>query len=127
MLKVVIMLGVILWAVLYFVLLQGKHDGLYFIKLNNFNKVVPAILFCILFRQIKLQPYCNLVKIVATWFCITYALLEMYPWWPDTIRSIEIHDLTISKFMSWCYFLFWGISCIPLTIYTYICYKNSLQ
>lgn len=126
--KALMMLSFMAFTVIVFFLFQVKSDTpLYFIKLTNIRNIVYAIFFVSLFNSLKLGSYCNLVKKVSVIFCVSYAAVYSYPWWPDEWKMPVWRGLSAQEIILYCYFCWWGFSCIPLTIYTYICYKRSLE
>lgn len=126
--RVVLMLSFIAFSVIVFFLLQVKSSTpIYLIKVTNIRNVVYATFFVIMFNGYKLGAYCNVVKKASVIFCVSYAIVYSYPWWPEKWKLPVCNGLSPVDITLYFYFMFWGLACIPLTIYTLICYKRSLE
>lgn len=120
----------ILWSCASFCSVQAMNiTPIYLIEVSNIYKVGNCILFflAILPQQSKYNGYCGLILIIGLMFCITFTIIELYPWLPDNIKLIPYNDkLSMVDFSLWLYFLIWIAIGLLTLIYSCICYKRKL-
>jgi magnesium-transporting ATPase (P-type) len=104
---------IILTRVGYYFLIQGTHEGLYYMQMSNLKDIcqylgVAGLLFLCYNKQIA--PKMRYVIIFTIIYCLSFACIMLYPFFgPDVRRSNESVMLT--------YNVFWACALAVLIIY----------
>ncbi|MBD1387536.1 hypothetical protein IDJ75_19785 [Mucilaginibacter rigui] len=104
---------IILTRVGYYFLIQGTHDGGYYLQMSNLKDIsqylgIAGILFLCYNKQ--LAPKMRYVIIFTIIYCVSFACIMMYPFLgPDSRKGIEPILLT--------YNTFWACALVAMLIY----------
>jgi hypothetical protein len=104
---------IILTRVGYYFLIQGTHDGLYYMKMGNLKDIsqylgVAGLLF--LFYNKQLASKIRYVIIFSVIYCLSFAFIMLYPFLgPESIKNNE-------TFLS-IFNVFWACALLVLFIY----------
>lgn len=119
-LLVVIVLFTILFRSVYYCLLQGSHEGLYYLRLDNVREAVQysTVGILLLFNKKKTGCGNTFIQFGAT-FCFSISVLMMYPFLPETIAGHAGIMLT-------SFYTIWSLIGIALVVYFIFCHRGGL-
>ena len=104
---------IILTRVGYYFLIQGSHNGLFYVQMSNLKDIsqylgIAGLLF--LYYNKQLAPKIRYVIIFTIAYCVSFACVMLYPFLgPDVSSSSEPILFT--------YNIFWACALIVLFIY----------
>ncbi|MFA6248311.1 MAG: hypothetical protein WC615_15340 [Mucilaginibacter sp.] len=104
---------IILTRVGYYFLIQGSHDGVYYVKISNLKDIcqylgIAGLLF--LYYNKQLIPKIRYIIIFTIIYCLSFSFIMLYPFLgSDSNKGIEPILLT--------YNIFWVCALVVLFIY----------
>jgi hypothetical protein len=104
---------IILTRVGYYFLIQGTHEGLYYMQMSNLKDIcqyLGVIGLLLLFYNKQLSPKIRCVIIFTIVYCLSFAGIMLYPFFgPEVRRSNESFLFTFN--------IFWVCALIVLFIF----------
>lgn len=110
----------ILFRSVYYYMLQGVHDGLYYLKLDNVREALQYCTVGVLLLGYRRKSSClnNFIKFGSV-FCFSLAVLMMYPFLPLSIAKHAGIVLT-------SFYTIWAIIGVSLLGYYIFCLRREL-
>lgn len=104
---------IILTRVGYYFLIQGSHNGLFYVQMNNLKDIsqylgISGLLFC--FYNKRLSPKIRYVIIFTIAYCISFACVMLYPFLGPGISGS-------SEPILFTYNMFWACALVVLFLF----------
>lgn len=116
----IILILIILFPVLFYLFLQGKHGEDYWNRMNSVNKIGYSLLLLFFISRSKVKDCNILLKKWAANFLISFSILMLHTFLPHEYSRIEFMKPILITF-----YVAWSLIVLFLSCYYVHCYLKG--